>query len=91
MEPITKDDLRQWGMLIIHSIEKMINEKLKGSDNNEQQEWIRSRTVRCMMDISAATLQNIRIKGQIRHKKIMGSYYYNKTDLLKLFAEDGKK
>jgi hypothetical protein len=91
MEPITKDDLRQWGMMIMHNMEKMLDQKLKTNTNNEHQEWLRSRAVRRLMDISAATLQNIRIKGQIRYKKIMGSYYYNKTDLLKLFTQDGKK
>jgi len=91
MEPVTKDDLRQWAMLIMNNMEKMIDEKLKGNVNNDQQEWLRSQKVRRMMDISAATLQNIRIKGQIRYKKIMGSYYYSRTDIIKLFADQAKK
>ncbi|WP_313375344.1 hypothetical protein [Chishuiella sp.] len=35
--------------------------------------------------MSAATLQNLRISGKIRSRKIMGSYYYNKLDLENLF------
>ena len=63
MEPITKDDLRQWGMIFMHDIEKMLDQKLKGNTNNEDQEWLRSRAISRMMDISPATLQNINIRG----------------------------
>ncbi|ALR29218.1 hypothetical protein ATE47_01120 [Chryseobacterium sp. IHB B 17019] len=91
MEPVTKDDLRQWGMRFMHDMEKMLDQKLKGKTNHEDQEWLRSRTVRHVMDISAAQLINIRIQGKIRYKKIMGSYYYCRTDLLKLFADENKK
>jgi hypothetical protein len=51
-------------------------------------DWLRSKAIRQMMDISPATLQNLRITGQIRHKKIMGSYYYNRSDLQKLFEDE---
>jgi len=40
-----------------------------------------------MLDISAGTLQNIRVNGKIRYKKVLGSYYYSKSDILKLFDE----
>lgn len=90
MEPITKDDLRQFRMMFMHDMEKMLDQKLKGNTKNADQEWLRSRAVRRIMDISPATLQNIRIRGQIRYKKIMGSYYYSKTDLQKLFVDTNK-
>jgi len=40
------------------------------------------------MNISLATLQNLRITGKIRYTKIMGSYYYSKGDLMQLFNKE---
>lgn len=88
MENITHDDLRQLRMLLLNDIEKLINEKIKLKPNMQQQEWLRSKSVREIMNVSPATLQNIRITGKIRFRKVMGSYYYNKTDLLKLFGDE---
>lgn len=68
---------------MIADIEKI----LEANFNNTQEDfgWLRSKAIRRMMDISAATLQNLRISEKIRFKKVMGSYYYSKEDLLKLF------
>ncbi|MBO9676390.1 MAG: helix-turn-helix domain-containing protein [Sphingobacteriaceae bacterium] len=90
MEEITKDDLRQLRMLIVDDIEKLLDQKLTVKLEKDQQEWLRSKAVRHILNISPTTLQNLRISGNLRFQKIMGSYYYNRTDLLKLFG-DGKK
>jgi hypothetical protein len=85
MENITQDDLRQFRILLLNDIEQLIEKKL-ASNGEEEQEWLRSKAIRRIMNISAATLQNIRIAGKIRYRKIMGSYYYSRTDLLNLFG-----
>ncbi|AZA54483.1 MAG: helix-turn-helix domain-containing protein [Chryseobacterium sp.] len=90
MENITHDDLRQLRMLLLNDIEKLIDEKIKLKPNIEQQEWLRSKSIREIMNISPATLQNIRITGKIRFRKVMGSYYYSRTDLLQLFGDGNK-
>lgn len=88
MESITKDDFRQFRMLLLNDIEQLIDKKITttASTSNEQ-EWLRSKSIRSIMNISPGTLQNIRIAGKIRFRKIMGSYYYSRTDLLKLFGD----
>jgi hypothetical protein len=86
MENITQDDLRQFRTLLLNDIEKLIEKKLATNGEVQQQEWLRSKAIRKIMNISAATLQNIRIAGKIRYRKIMGSYYYSRTDLLNLFG-----
>ena len=90
MEPITKDDLRQLRMQLLNDIENVINEKMISTPDREGLEWLRSKAVRQMMNISPATLQSIRISGKIRFRKILGSYYYNRTDILNLF-ENGSR
>lgn len=87
-QPVTKDDLRQFRILLLNDIGKMLNEKSDGSEKEEDLEWLRSKAIRRIMDISAGTLQNLRVQGKVRHKKIMGSYYYNKSDVVNLFKED---
>ena len=79
---ITKDDLRQFSLLIIDEIKKLKQETEKEKDL----EWLKSRAARKQLSMSAGSLQNLRITGKIRFKKIMGSYYYNRADLLKLFT-----
>lgn len=89
MEQITKDDLRQLRLAVVNDIQKILNKK--ETDKHEFNiDWLRSKAIRRIMNISPATLQNLRITGKIRFRKVMGSYYYNRTDLLKLF-EDGSK
>lgn len=83
MEILSKQDLELFRIRMIADIEKI----LEANFNNTQEDfgWLRSKAIRRMMDISAATLQNLRISEKIRFKKVMGSYYYSKEDLLKLF------
>ncbi|ANF49054.1 hypothetical protein A0O34_00100 [Chryseobacterium glaciei] len=87
MENVTKDDLRQFRMLLLNDLEKLFNQKKSPDIEPESEEWLRSKSIRKILDISPATLQNIRISGKIRFRKVMGSYYYSRTDLLKLFGD----
>ncbi|MDV4042219.1 DNA-binding protein [Elizabethkingia anophelis] len=89
MEPLTKDDLRQFGIELLYKIEELITKKIQSPEKESAREWIRSKEVRSILNICPTTLQNIRIARKIRYKKVLGSYYYNLPDLKKLF-EDGK-
>lgn len=88
METVTKQDLELLRTQIVKDLENLMNIKDDQSETANQFEWMRSKKIRSLMDISAATLQNFRISGKIRYKKIMGSYYYNRTDLLNLFENE---
>jgi hypothetical protein len=82
-EQVTKDDLRQFSLLIIDEIRKLKPEIKKDDDV----EWLKSRAAKKLLSMSSGSLQNLRIAGQVRFKKVLGSYYYNKADLMKLFTE----
>lgn len=87
-EYITKDDLNKFRNLLLQDLEKMIQKDMditSSSNKNEKNQWLRSKAVRNMLTISDASLRNLRITGKVKNKKIMGSYYYNKADLLNLF------
>lgn len=81
-EQVTKDDLRQFSLMIIDEIRKLKPEIKKDDDV----EWLKSRAAKKLLSMSAGSLQNLRIAGQVRFKKVLGSYYYNKADLLRLFT-----
>lgn len=89
MEHLTKDDLRQFKMQLLYEIEQLLNEKIKPVSAEINPEWIRSKPARLYLSMSPASLQNLRITGKIRFKKVLGTYYYNFEDLKKLF-ESGK-
>lgn len=86
MEALSKQDLEIFRMRILSDIQQLLQEnQILIKDDFD---WLRSKAIRKMMDISPATLQNLRITGKIRHKKVMGSYYYNRSDLQKLFEDE---
>jgi len=94
MEQITKDDLRQFRMQLLNDIGLLLDQHSAECGQNNQQdkeaEWLRSKSIRALLNISPASVQNLRISGKVRYRKVMGSYYYNRTDIMKLFSDDKK-
>ncbi|MBP4139216.1 DNA-binding protein [Flavobacterium geliluteum] len=85
---LTKDDLRQFGLLLINDLRKIVEKAEINEKDTIHPEWLKSRVVRKLMDMSPGSLQNLRVTGKVRFKKVLGSYYYNKQDLSNLFSED---
>lgn len=85
---VTKEDLRQFGILLLDKVGEVLKESLEVKTAEIQPEWLKSRAVRKMLDISAGSVQALRIGGRIRFKKVLGSYYYNREDLQKLFTDE---
>ena len=86
-EYITKDDLRQFGLVMMNDFRKIIEDSKKDQNNKLTLEWLKSRVVRKLLDISAGSLQNLRVTGKIRFKKVLGSYYYSRADIMNLFND----
>ncbi|MNF83223.1 hypothetical protein D3C85_401200 [compost metagenome] len=87
-EIVTKEDLRQFGLHLVDKIQAVFKDKDSGRKETLEPEWIKSKSVRKLLDISAGSVQNLRTSQKVRFKKVLGSYYYNKEDLLKLFDDD---
>ena len=85
---VTKDDLRQFGLLLINDIRKIVEKAEAIEKDTINPEWLKSRSARKLMDMSPGSLQNLRVTGKVRFKKVLGSYYYNKTDLMNLVSEE---
>lgn len=87
-EIVTKQDLRQFGLLLLDNIQIMFQEINTVQTELLQPEWLKSKGVRKMLDISPGSVQNLRVRGKVRFKKILGTYYYNTEDLKKLFDDE---
>ena len=84
---VTKDDLRQFGLLMADTVRSAVAEAFQPKSAEAESEWLRSKAVRRLLDISAGSVQNLRTSEKVRYKKVLGSYYYNKEDLLNLFKD----
>jgi hypothetical protein len=87
-EIVTKEDLRQFGLLLIDNMRTIIQGTNSSKKESSDPEWLKSKAVRKMLDISAGSVQNLRVIEKVRFKKVLGSYYYNKEDLQKLFSDE---
>ncbi|WBV60630.1 helix-turn-helix domain-containing protein [Chryseobacterium camelliae] len=88
MNTLTKNDLEAFRKQMISDIGNLLENKLAYGKESEEFGWMRSKAIRKALNISASTLQNLRITGKIRFKKVLGSYYYNKEDLQHLFDDE---
>lgn len=90
-EIVSKEDLRQFGILLLDNLRTIIQENNLEKKESIKPEWIKSKSVRKLLDISAGSVQNLRATQKVRFKKVLGSYYYNRQDLEKLFRDEPQK
>jgi hypothetical protein len=89
-DKVTKEDLRQFGLVLIDKIRSMMEMPHPKETETVEVGWLKARVVRKMLDISPGSLQNLRITGKVKFKKVLGSYYYSKADLMRLFNDEQK-
>lgn len=82
-EIITTDDLREFKIELLDDIKKL----LSGSDQS-QKKWLKSPEVRKLLNISAGTLQNLRINGTLPYTKVGGVIYYDNDDINKILTSN---
>ena len=80
-EVITQDDLQKFRLQLLEDLSRMLSGVVQPQHNKE---WLRSSEVRKMLGISHGTLQNLRIKNILPHRKIGGLMYYKYQDILML-------
>ena len=80
---ITTEDLNEFRKLLLSDLTEILTLK-----QQDQKQWLKSTEVRKMLNISAGTLQNLRINGTLSYTKIGGTIYYAHSDLLKVLEEN---
>ncbi len=79
IEVITREDLNEFRTLLLSDLNAMFNSKPQ-----QQKQWLKSSEVRKLLNISAGTLQNLRVNGTLTYTKIGGIIFYASCDLNKV-------
>jgi hypothetical protein len=85
-ELLTKKDLEKFKAELFELLKP-----LKEAQVLQQQRWLRSQDVRKMLNISAGTLQNMRIAGNITFTKLGKIYFYSAEDIQRMLSGTEKK
>ncbi len=78
VEVVTKEDLQTFRVQLLNDLKEFIT-----TEKNEKKfkTWLRSSEVRRLLNISPATLQNLRVRGKLHSSKIGGIHYYKYEDI----------
>ena len=79
---ITRDDLEKFKKELLEELRKY--QQYPRKQGQEIRAWLKSYEVRKLLNISAGTLQNLRINGTLPYNKIGGLMYYRYEDIQKL-------
>lgn len=85
VEIVTKEDLQAFRQQLLSDIKALL--QFRQVNNVTGKEWLRSSEVRKLLNISAGTLQNLRISGKLKPAKIGGINFYRQSDIKKLLEE----
>lgn len=81
---ITTEDLIEFKKELLEEIKKII----ESQTTTPTKKWLKSPEVRKLLNISAGTLQNLRINGTLSYTKIGGTIYYANQDIDKLLEKN---
>ncbi|WP_291141619.1 helix-turn-helix domain-containing protein [Flavobacterium sp. UBA7680] len=79
---ITREDLNEFRNLLLNDLKQFIQPQ-----SQQKNEWLKSSEVRKLLNISAGTLQNLRINGTLAYTKIGGLMYYKYSDIEKILND----
>jgi len=83
VEILTRDDLRAFKSELLVDIQNLITEK-----TTHTKKWLRTKEVLKLLKISASTLQNYRINGNLKFTRIGRTLYYSLQDIEELFNKN---
>jgi hypothetical protein len=76
---ITIEDLNEFRSILLNDLKEIIQAKPQ-----QAKQWLKSKEVRKLLNISPGTLQNLRINGTLTYTKVGGIMYYDNADIEKL-------
>lgn len=75
-ELLTKSDLEAFREELLEAITTLLKR-----DKKQDKEWLRSKEVRKMLNVSYGTLQNLRVKKLLNPTKVEGVYFYRLSEI----------
>ncbi len=76
-ELITKNDLIEFRQQLIQDFRQIV----EAIPIQEPQRWLKSSEVKELLNVSAGTLQNLRINGTLTYSKIGGTIFYDSVTI----------
>lgn len=86
VEVITKEDLVVFRQDLVNDIKQLLS-----GVPEKPAPWLKCSELRKLLPVSATTIRNLRIAGQLPYSKIGGTYYYKYADLLKRLEKGAPK
>ena len=83
IEVITREDLNEFRILLLNDLKEIINVAPR-----QNKQWLKSKEVRKLLNISPGTLQTLRINKTLTYTKIGGILYYDNSDIEKLMTSN---
>ncbi len=82
---VTPEDINKLKIELLEAIQIMLERR----NGPVSRKWLKSHDVRKLLNVSAGTLQNLRINGMLPFTKIGGVIFYDYDDISKMI--DGNK
>ena len=83
IEVITREDLNEFRTLLLNDLKEIF--KMQPQQNKQ---WLKSKEVRNLLNISPGTLQTLRINKTLSYTKIGGIIYYANQDIERLLEQN---
>ncbi|MGV9004443.1 helix-turn-helix domain-containing protein [Flavobacterium sp.] len=83
IEVITREDLNEFRTQLLKELLEVIQSKPQ-----QTKQWLKSKEVRKLLNISPGTLQNLRINGTLTYTKVGGIMFYDNADIEKLLQRN---
>jgi hypothetical protein len=84
-EIITKEDLELFKVELLIEIKSLLKTAEKPAG-----EWLRTKQVRKILDVSPNTLQMFRVSGKLKFTKVGSIFYYKKQEVYQMLEGKDK-
>jgi len=85
IELLTKEDLEQFKIELFEKLDVYLNK-----NSSPDKPLLKSKDVRKILGISPGTLQTLRVNRVLNPNKVLGTLYYDREEVTKLFHSNKK-
>lgn len=81
VDVVTREDLQAFRIQLLNDLKQLFP---AASEFKREKQWLKNKEVMKLMNVSANTIQRLRIAGKVKSSKIGGIHYYRYEDIQKL-------
>jgi excisionase family DNA binding protein len=80
VEIVTREDLQAFRLQLLADIKQLF----LPATTKEEKQWLKNEDVCKLLNVSANTVQRLRITGKLKSSKVGGTHYYRYRDIEQL-------